>query len=586
MTASPPPAPARPGGRALVLATWVLLAGALCLASLPRLETPGLYYDEAFLANQARDFVEPELRGVHPPGTRALWVAGRPFPVLNVAYLGSLKSQLLIPSFALLGAELGVLRGTTLAWSALALLLAMLWARRLWGVPTAALGGLLVAADPTYALLSTLEWGPFTTGFLCRSAGLLAVTAGWTERRAGLLAAGGLAFGLGVYSRADFALFLAAAGLALLALRPALLAEALRERTGHAALGAAGLLVGAAPLLLSVEAVLAAAGAVPAGGGLAEKLRVAATMLDGSHLYRLFEAGGRFDAIGAVEGAPSALLPVALAASALGLALRSARGLGRAPGARADAFLLLAAALLAAGLLALPGAVRIHHWMGLVPLPQLVVARGALGLAGDLRRGRARPALAAALVALLLASNAWVFGRTQQQLEATGGKGRFSAAIFRLAERVRGDPPARVVALDWGFAEPLRFLAPRAELLEPIWGLRRRAARGRAWTHAGAAGALYLVHEARYDRFGLGPAFLRALRSLPGDAVALRRYRDRRGEVAFLAVELRAEHTLRWRGGRFHLSLHPSGERSAGARGSGRAPVFQGGRSRVPWSLE
>ena len=133
-------APQRAG---VVVLAWLLLAAVFVSVALPRAGSPGLYYDEAFFAQQAKDFFEPE-RGIHhPASTREIFVFGRPVPLRNALYLGSLKSQLMIPSFALFGTGVEVLRSSTAMTGLLALLLMMLWTNRLLGWPAACLGGVL-----------------------------------------------------------------------------------------------------------------------------------------------------------------------------------------------------------------------------------------------------------------------------------------------------------------------------------------------------------------------------------------------------------------------------------------------------------
>ena len=73
-----------------VLWAWALFSFCVFFSALPSIENLGLYYDEAFLAQQARDFVEPERAGLHPASVRSVELAGRPFPLRNAAYLGSL----------------------------------------------------------------------------------------------------------------------------------------------------------------------------------------------------------------------------------------------------------------------------------------------------------------------------------------------------------------------------------------------------------------------------------------------------------------------------------------------------------------
>ncbi len=104
-----------PRHRTIIVGAWLVLSIALSWAALPSIDQLGLYYDEAFMAQQARDFVEPSSGGLHPGSVRSVWIAGRPFPVRNAAYLGSLKSQLLIPVLALAGSTSFVVRTATLA---------------------------------------------------------------------------------------------------------------------------------------------------------------------------------------------------------------------------------------------------------------------------------------------------------------------------------------------------------------------------------------------------------------------------------------------------------------------------------------
>lgn len=103
------------GGFGIAIGAWALLFALAMSAAVPQMDRLGLYYDEAFMAQQARDFVEPGREGLHPASVRSVRVFDRPFPTRNAAYLGSLKSQLLIPSLWLAGASPLVLRITTFA---------------------------------------------------------------------------------------------------------------------------------------------------------------------------------------------------------------------------------------------------------------------------------------------------------------------------------------------------------------------------------------------------------------------------------------------------------------------------------------
>jgi hypothetical protein len=566
---------ARPRARAVLLA-WTLLAAVLFAVAAPRVEQSGLYYDEAFMAQQAKDFFEPE-RGIHhPPSTRETTLLGRPFPLRNAIYLGALKSQLLIPPFALFGPTVPVLRLTTLSISLLGLLLFMLFAARIAGTAPAVLTGMLVVTDPSYVFLSLYEWGPFTALLLCRAVGLLALVAGWQARRPLWLAAGGFALGLGVFGRADFAVVPAAGALALALARPDVLREALGAGRGALAIALGAAALGAAPMLATVREILAtgASPVVSGRGDLDEKLRVLWSLVDGSHFLRLMEVGGRFERMFDVP-APATLLGAAVVLAAAGL-VASGRALPGSRRARPEAVFGLAAGLLATAFtLALPGAVRAHHLLNALPFFHLVVALTVVALWQAAPPGALRIAVRAAAllgVAAVMASGVEVTRKTFASIEASGGRGRFTAAVAEPARALEANPSTRGISLDWGFHEPLLFLTRRATLLEPIWGIREAVRRQGAWQFEGRTGDVYFVHDRDYDLFGFGPPFLAAARRLaaaePG-AVEIREHRDREGGLAFLTVRLARPHQVTYRR-IFRIELRGGEEASPGhARGGG-----------------
>jgi len=506
------------------------------------------------MAQQARDFVEPASGGQHPGSVRSLWIAGRPFPVRNAAYLGSLKSQLLIPVLALAGSSDFVVRATTLCTALLALLLGMLWTHRVFGATVALLGGLLVASDPSFFFLSQFEWGPFTTNLLCRTSGLLLLTAAIQSQRparahtaAGF---GGLALGLGIFSRADFALIVAAFGVALLVCHAKHVAEFLRERTSLVAVGTAALLLGAAPMIASALQLLSTGSEIADRGGLLYKGRVLWTVLDGSHFHRLMQVGGLFDEIFDLD-APSGLFGWVLLASAVMLGLdliRRRRGGDVSRESDPRHFLLIGSALLCLGMLLMPGAVRAHHQLNSLPFLHWMVALAALAAwhyplpnIGARRVVRATTVLVLAAVVI---GNLATIAATQRLIQETGGRGRWTREIHHLADRINQRPGGRVVSLDWGFHEPLLFLTRGAQLVEPIWTIPATLQQGRAWSIEGDADTLYLVHGAPYDLFGLGERFLADMRGLGFGETRIETHHDRSGSVAFYSVRIPRPHRL------------------------------------------
>ncbi len=539
-------------GRLGVAAAWLALALVVVATAAPRTDAPGLYYDEAFLGQQAKDFFEPERGLAHPGSTREVELFGRPFPLRNAVYLGALKSQLLIPAFALFGTDVAVLRLATLATSLVALLCAMLWAERALGGPTAILGGVLVASDPAWWFLSLHEWGPFTTLLLCRAAGGLLVAGGFARRSAGAIAAGGVCLGLGIYARADFLVVILGTAVAFALVRPDLVREALRERPRLLAVLAVSLAAGAAPMLAFAGDLFATSASPVLGrrGDLAEKLRVLWSLLDGSHFHRLMQVGGRFDRMFEVVAPAGLFGAVLVTCAALAVVRGVVRWRRREPLGPLD-FLCLATALVSAGTLVLPGAVRAHHLLNALPFPHLLVAElGVRAWRGSPRAGAtrfvARAALALAGLALV-GANAALVGSTYALVEATGGRGRWTDALRAPAAELEADPSGRGVSLDWGFHEPLLFLTHRAELVEPFWGIREAVRVARAWRFPGRAGDVYFVHDREYDLFGFGPGFLAAARAVGRrhpEALEIRVHRDREGGVAFHSVRFASDHRI------------------------------------------
>lgn len=531
---------ARAGPRFALLAGFAAVAAASASLALRQLGDPGIYYDEVIQAVPAADFLADRAPAPIPGRTQTrLW--GRWFPVMTQPYMGALKSQLLIPSFAAFGATPAALRVTTWLWTLAGVGFAMLLARELWGTPAAILAGALLALDPSVLFVGRHDWGSFALAFLLRSAGLWLAVSGWRRGSSARLALAGLAFGLGLYNKVDFGVFLAGAAVAWALAAPRTLWAAVRAPRRLGA-GLAGFALGAAPMLAALPGALAAGQAFAGHEGAApdwgEKWAALFATLDGSYFQRLILAGGRFDALASVQGSARSPFPLLLAASWLFLCGR----LARAPGRPERSLVVGLVALGLAGYALTPHAERVHHALALAPFAQFAVA-AALADVWRLGGGRlASRAAAAGLAALALAGSARVDLHTLATLEETGGRGRWSDALGRFAAGL--DPGTAVVALDWGFAEPLRFLAPEVPVLEPIWELRRRP----SLALEGDGSSLYLVQSPEWAVFDHGGRFLEALAALPPEALEIRALPDRAGRTAFLAVRIARPHRLDYRG--------------------------------------
>ncbi len=551
----------KPSSALTIVLAWLALTLTTLLIALPQIDDLGLYYDEAFLAQQARDFVEPDRAGVHPPSVQSISIAGRSFPIRNAAYLGSLKSQLLIPSLALFGSSPFVLRTTTLVTGLLGLLFFMLWVNPVLGGGVAMIAGLWVASDPSFHFFSQFEWGPFTSMLLCRGAGLYLLSRALHSDRPGrqwlTLSMGAACMGLGVYSRVDFVVILAALALSLLAFRRDLAVAALRDHRAKLLLGGAVFLLAASPVIAALDPILSAGAQIADRGGFDYRVSVLASVLDGSHFHRVIAAGGLFDKLFAdglsARDAPATGFIVLLSISVIALVSLDRRSsTARAGTVR---FLLSTTLLVGLGMLAIPAAVRAHHMLNTLPFPHLIVATAGVGVwqrswASDRNRRIARASLMVALIAGLT-SNATSLAATRKLIHETGGKGRWSLALQDFIQQLDRAPDAaeiEVVSLDWGFHEPVLFTTEQLRASEPIWVMSQAAAHRVRHVMKGDRRTIYLVHEPPYDLFGLGGQFERALRVSDPERYTVREHRDGVGDLAFKSVRFDRPHELSFDG--------------------------------------
>jgi hypothetical protein len=545
---------ATPAGRRLLLAVFACSAVALGIAARD-LDVPGLYYDEGIQVEPALWFLRAEQAPPEIPGMRSVDVFGRPLPWLTQAYMGALKSQVFVPVLAVAPPSARVVRLATLAIALAGLAFAMAFARQAFDVPTAALTGALLAVDPSFLFTARHDWGSFALGFLLRSASAWALLSGWRAGSARRLFAGGVFAGLAVYNKVDAGLPLAAGAVALLIAVPHPFRE-LGSRPRSLAAFAGGGLLGAAPLLIRLMPVLAltrfAAGG-GAGGGAdrtwSGRWQTLVSSLDGSYFQRLLAEGGAFDRLGEAPSGVGTPFALVLLLGALALAGWLAGDLARGRRRPAESFALLAALFTLAGSLLLPFDLRIHHVLNAWPLPQLVVALAVREAWRRFASPLARGALAVAFGAIL------VFGvradfATLEAMRATGGKGLWSDAVVRLVPDWVGQ---RVVCLDWGFAIPLRLAAPGLGVDDAIWRLRG----GARQTLAGDEHSVYLLHDRDHAVFPFGAQLLDAVKTAPPGAVRVVRHPDRSGDPAFVSVRFAGPHRLHYGGGRLRVELEP-----------------------------
>ena len=202
------------------------------------LDRPGLQSDEALFT-----------AGIYPPlpPYPAARIFGRDFPLMVMSYVGTVKSVLYMPIFALFGVSASTVRfpalviGAFSVWWFYRLLIATL------GTRAALIGCALLATHSTYMWTVRLDWGPVALQHALLTGGCLAFVHYERTRRWIYALAGGFAFGLAMWDKALFAWTIAALCVAALAVFPRRVWRALSVPALAVAL--AGFLAGAYPLI-------------------------------------------------------------------------------------------------------------------------------------------------------------------------------------------------------------------------------------------------------------------------------------------------------------------------------------------------
>jgi 4-amino-4-deoxy-L-arabinose transferase-like glycosyltransferase len=496
---------------------------------------PGMYYDEAVFAGLAKDFVVGQKR-LHMPGCERITVFNRPFPVFVQPYIGALKSWIFIPSFGLFGASLAIVRLTTAFLAIVSLLFFMLGVKRWLGSGAAILGGTLFALDPTWFFLGTLDWGAAVPALLCRCLAFYLGSIWWRGRSLVCLFLAGFFLGLGVFNKIDLLVFITAIGIAGLVFYARDIWHAAVSKWCAACVALVAFLLPMALTLPRIGKVLIVAEQTPSlTSELGEKLHTFLALYNGSYFYRVMEVGGLFDKM---YGQPAAvyvpLLPVlVIALMAVAFSTRDKNRL------RVIGFLLTSLLLTTAGVLLLPGAVRIHHAFLIFPLPQLIIATAFAFLWNDQRPAFARRvtrSMTAIGLFILFATQVYAIARTEKLITETGGRGRWSNALDRFCADNRDRSDTVIASLDWGFNEQLAFLTDAPQLVEPFWAFP--AYKGNLPPLPPRSNYIYLVHSPEYSLFRYDLVLLQELQS-SGENVDIQPHSDRQGQVVFYTIQFR-----------------------------------------------
>jgi len=137
-------------------------------------------------------------------------------PLMLMSYLGTLKSLIYRPIFAVFGTGVYPMRAPMLLAGAASIWLFFLFLRRAAGVRAAVIGCGLLATDTLYLLTVALDWGPVALQHLLLLGGLLLLVGFYQTCQAPRLFWGCFLLGLGMWDKALMTWMLGGAVVAVL----------------------------------------------------------------------------------------------------------------------------------------------------------------------------------------------------------------------------------------------------------------------------------------------------------------------------------------------------------------------------------
>ena len=411
----------RAGGRCAAGA--VALALLFSLAAAYHIDRPGLHADELLFVQGVWE------RGAVESFTR---VFGSRVPLMQMPYLGALKSILYQPVFALAGVSAAAVRLPMVLAGGVTVALTFLLLWRLAGERAAWLGGGLLAVDPTFLFTTRCDWGPVALERLLAVGGVVLFSYGrfsW----------GALLFGLALWNKTTFVWTLGGLAVAMLVCYRAQLRIPLRTLVVALLCFAAGAYPWIRYNVNSKGGTMQATARFDSSD-LAGKARVLQYSLEGSALY-----GYLMRDDGQAGPWPRAnITPWLLCAGILAAAARRDR--------LALFFVLVTAIAWLAMALTKDAGGSSHHVVLLWPWPHCVVALAA---------ARWRVFTVAAVLGMLM--SAGVVIRHYSLIDRLGSDTPWSEAIYPLAARVEAERPAGVFVIDWGIGDQL-LLASRGQM--------------------------------------------------------------------------------------------------------------------------
>ncbi len=401
------------------------------------IDAPGLQYDEVLFVNAATG-----------EATNGLFVAKRilGIPVMLMGYVGALKAYLYYPVFRLFGVSAATVRWPVIVVSGLTLCVAYAVARFSFGRVVSALLVLVIAVDPAFIYLTTLDYGPVALMLILKLSALLfallTVRTGSPRYLWGMT----IACALGLFDKLNFIWFLLALAIVGgLLFRGELAAAFRRDRIGFLLpLGFLAVFTGVTTVALIIP-LLVASQATESGGGLLERfhyvLGLYARTMNGQEFYRLVTKSSL--SARSLTNVVAGFGFLALGGTTL-RAVKRAGGVTRLPlQRRILACHLLLFLLIGVQILITQKAWGPHHVMMLYPFQHFVVFGAASSLAG--------PAGAVAVAGALTVCGLNVGAAYARGFRPTAEfEAQWSPVVNDLVAYLNQSSADRIVSVDWG----------------------------------------------------------------------------------------------------------------------------------------
>ena len=457
---------------------WPVFACAIFLTlAIVVIPLPGIQNDEAIFTTPLYEAPVPFLS----IGSHRHYIQ-----VMILSYLGELKTLIYAPVLRLFGPSVWSLRLPAVFFCLGTVVLTWMYTRRVAGTRAAGIAAVVLAADPSFLLTGTFDWGPVALQHLLLMAGLVCLLRWFDRGSTVMLAAAFFAWGLGLWDKALFIWPLSGLVVAALLVYPRQVFARIRPRATGIALGA--LLLGSFPL---VAYNLLHRGAT-AGQNLQFGLADSARKFDA--LHKTLEGSALFDI-----WAPFTPPPVPFAASSgwerssewVAQKVGSHRRTGFAwflltalclgafavnPRERRQIFFLLLAMTIGflEMLITMGAGMAAHHIVLLWPFPIVLFAIPFGALAGV--RVRVLNFAAIAVTALLFVQEVLTNNQYLAGFVTGGFPPIWTDAVYGLSEAVRARGGHRFEDVDWGYGNSLEFLtAGRVDLGED-WGCLAQSA--------------------------------------------------------------------------------------------------------------